>query len=118
MIAKTDKLTPSLKRLLIEFMAKRQTDRYGSSVGEIAASIANGGLAKSAEGALDDLNVALKAVRNAVKPNQFSNATDEEIAAAILEQLKQRRATATAQVTEPHTSQDAAQSDSIEGEGR
>lgn len=88
---KTDKLTPSVKRLLIEFMAKRQTDRCGADVGSIAADIVNGGLATTSKLAFDDLNAALDAVRHAAPPNPFKDSTDEEIASSILERLRERR---------------------------
>lgn len=95
MISKTDKLTPSVKRLLIEFMAKHQIDRVGASVGAIAADILAGGLGKSSEVALTDLNAAIDVLRNAADapgdPNPFRDATDEEIAAGILDRLAERR---------------------------
>lgn len=91
MIAKTDKLTPSVKRLLIEFMTKRQVDRVGSNVGAIAADILAGGLGKSADEALADVNMAIDACRAAADPNPFKDARDEEIASAILDRLAERR---------------------------
>lgn len=95
MISKTDKLTPNVKRLLIEFMAKHQVDRVGADVGAIAADILAGGLGKSSEAALADLNAAIHALRTAPDgyndPNPFRNATDEEIATGILDRLAERR---------------------------
>lgn len=90
-ISKTDKLTPAVKRLLVEYMAKRQTERVGCNVGAIAVDIINGGLGKSSDAALEDVNTALADVRNARAPNPFANATDEEIATAILKRVEERR---------------------------
>lgn len=99
MIGPHDKLTPSVKRLLIEFMAKRQVDRAKTKreLGEfglaaaVAADIADGGLAKDGAGALADVNACLLAVRNAGEPNPFKDSTDEDIVAAILARLRTRR---------------------------
>ena len=57
----------------------------------IACCCAENGLKLDAKEALADVNAALRAVRSAAEPNQFKIASDEEIAAAILERLKAKR---------------------------
>ena len=104
MIGTTDTLTPSVKRLLIEFMAKRQVDRAKRKaepgpfgiVSAVAADLAENGLKLDAKEALADVNAALRALRSAAEPNQFKASSDEEIATAILDRLKAKRSGARA----------------------
>jgi hypothetical protein len=91
---KTDKMTPNVKKLFLEFWTKRTIDKTGKSFGDIASSLVNSNgkvLSSSADNAFDDLNVALAAVRCAAQPNPLATASDEEIASAILERVDARR---------------------------
>jgi hypothetical protein len=102
MISQTETLTPNVKRLLVEFIAKRQIDRarqdaakgeHGLAASVVSHLIADGAkiLSNDALMALADVNNAIAAVRNAIDPNPFRDLSDEEIATEIMTRIKARR---------------------------
>lgn len=101
-IEKTTKLTPNLKRLLIECMSTVHINRARATsvppgefglAGAIAAGLVAGGknqMAADAEQARVMVNAGLSALRMAGEPNPYKDATDEEIAGAILDAIAKK----------------------------
>ena len=105
MILRTDKLTPNVRQLFLEFMTLQTLHRAKSINSEtvdmglaVLGALSEGGVAGlrgDATQAFDMLNAALTACRAAAEPNPFKNCTDEEIATEIIKRIRERRGTQT-----------------------
>lgn len=97
MITKTTPLGPNVKRLICERAAQLQVEsaksKYGAcGVGEVAALLVDDGvdgLQAKMRDAFDWVAASLDLVRQSVGSEQFP--TDEDVAAEILQRIKERK---------------------------
>lgn len=82
---------PSVKKLVIAKASKDAIPSGGGLPDAIAFLTDPKAMTQGLRRAIEWVNVAIRAVREANEPNPWKNATDEEIAAEILKQIENKR---------------------------
>lgn len=90
-IAPKRPLTPNLKRLICLKMSRDAIPDGGGLADGVKFLSSKESIAGGWKKAVEWVDAAILAVRNAAEPNQFKNATDEEIAAVIVEKIERKR---------------------------
>ena len=87
MIDRDTKLTPNVKRLLLERVSIEAVPNGGGLNAGLTFLSSKENITAGFSAALEWVNQALIAVRNAAAPNPFASASDEEIATELMCQI-------------------------------
>jgi len=87
----TRSLTPNVKHLIFLKMGRDAIPDGGGFADGVKFLSSKEAIKNGWKKAVEWVDAAILAVRQAAEPNQFKNATDEEIATVLVEKIKRKR---------------------------